>query len=87
MEPAVPEKVEVGLEADVTEPPVPDMMLQEPVPIVGVFAARVTVVKPQVAASVWSGPAFAADGFRLKVMVTSSVEAGHGGFAIVQRNV
>ena len=55
-------------------PPVPDTMLHTPVPIEGAFAARVTVVNPQVAAPVWSGPAFETVGAWLKVTTTSSVE-------------
>jgi len=46
----------------VTVPPVPDIILQLPVPIVGVLAASVTVVNPQVNELVWSGPASAVEG-------------------------
>ena len=46
-------KAEVGLEAIATVPPAPEMMLHEPVPCVGVFAANVAA-PPQ---TVWSGPA------------------------------
>jgi hypothetical protein len=60
--PAVPVKVLVGLVGVVTVPPVPAVIVHAPVPIAGVLAARVTVVKPQVAAPVWSGPAFATVG-------------------------
>ena len=42
--PATPVNVEVGLDAVVTLPPAPDMILQAPVPTVGVLAARVTEV-------------------------------------------
>ena len=52
VEPAVPIKVEVGLDAVVIVPPVPLTMLHAPVPTVGVLPARVTVVNPQVAAPV-----------------------------------
>ena len=38
----------MGLVGVVTVPPVPDTMLQAPVPTVGVFAASVTEVSPQV---------------------------------------
>ena len=50
--PAVPVKVEVGLLGVVTVPPAPAVMVHAPVPTAGVFAARVTVVSPQVAAPV-----------------------------------
>ena len=40
--PAVPLKVDVGLEGVVTMPPVPLIMLHDPVPTDGVFAASVT---------------------------------------------
>ena len=60
--PAVPVKVDVGLEEVVTVPPVPLIILHAPVPTVGVLAARVTVVSPQVAAPVWSEPAAAVVG-------------------------
>ena len=48
--PPVPLKVEVGLVGVVTVPPVPEMMLQAPVPAEGALPARVTVVSPHVAA-------------------------------------
>ena len=85
--PAVPLNVEFGLLALPNEPPVPATILHAPVPTVGVLADRVTVVRPQVAASVWSGPALAVVGLRLNVIVTSSVEATQGEFEIVQRKV
>ena len=62
-------------------------MLHAPVPTVGVLPARVTEVNPQVADPVWSGPAFEVVGFWLNVITTSSVEAVHGLFDIVQRKV
>lgn len=46
--PAVPLNAEVGLEAFPKEPPVPLTILQEPVPVDGKFAAKETVVSPQV---------------------------------------
>jgi hypothetical protein len=82
----VPVKVEAGLLALPKLPPVPLIFVQTPVPIVGVFAAKVTVVKPQVAALVWSGPALAVVGFWLKVTFTSSVEAVQGELEIVHRS-
>ena len=52
VEPAVPLKVVARLEALAKEPPVPLSMLHIPVPTAGESAARVTVVRPQVAAPV-----------------------------------
>ena len=50
--PAVPENV-VFLNAGLAnDPPTPATMLHPPVPTAGLFAARVTVVNPQVAAPV-----------------------------------
>ena len=81
--PGVPMNAEPGLLAEVIEPPVPVTIVQVPVPVVGVFAAK-TVVFPQ---ADWSGPALATVGVPVKVMTTSSVDAGQGAFAIVQRKV
>ena len=39
------------------EPPAPDTIVHAPVPTPGSLPARVTVVKPQVDAPVWSAPA------------------------------
>ena len=50
--PAVPVNVEVALVSVATVPPVPDIMLQAPVPIEGTFPASITVVDPHVAAPV-----------------------------------
>ena len=83
----MPLNVDVELEGLVIVPPVPEIILQAPVPAEGVLPARVTEVKPQLAAPVWSGPALAAVGFLLKVITTSSVEAAHGLLEIVHRNV
>ena len=58
-------------------------MLQLPVPITGVFAARVAEVNQQVAASVWSGPAVAIVGAWLNLIVTLSVEAMQGALEMV----
>ena len=52
MPPTLPVNVEVGLVALPKVPPVPITILQLPVPEMGVLAARVTVVRPQVAAPV-----------------------------------
>ena len=58
----MPVKVLVGLPGVVIVPPVPETIDHEPVPIEGALAASVTVVSPQVAAPVWSGPALAVVG-------------------------
>jgi hypothetical protein len=50
--PAVPVKVLVELVGAVIVPPVPPTILQDPVPTVGVLAARVAVVNPHIAAPV-----------------------------------
>ena len=68
-------------------PPVPDTILHAPVPLVGLFPARATEVNPQVDAPVWSGPAAAAVGAWLKVIMTSSELAVHGAFEIVHLKV
>ena len=56
-------------------------------PTVGEFAAKVTVVNPQVKAPVWSGPALAVVGSGLNVITTSSVDGLQGALVIVQRSV
>jgi len=81
--PAVPLKVLVALVGVVMLPPVPDTMLQAPVPIVGVLPASVVLVSPHIGAPVWSDPALAVVGFCWKVIVTSSVDAVHGGLLMV----
>jgi len=45
-------KADAGSEALPKEPPMPDTILQLPVPTVGVLAERVIDVRPHVAASV-----------------------------------
>ncbi len=50
--PASPLNVLIGLAGSVIVPPVPPIILHDPVPTVGLLAARVTVVNPHVAASV-----------------------------------
>ena len=80
----MPANAEVGLVAEPNEPPVPLTIDHAPVPIVGELAARETIVRPQVAASFWSGPAAAVVGTPLTVMVTLLVEAAQGAFEIVQ---
>ena len=83
MVPKVPVKVAAGLVFRLNEPPAPEIIVQVPVPLVGVFAARVVLVTPH--KLTWSAPAFAVVGLLLKVIVTSSVLATHGALAIVQR--
>jgi hypothetical protein len=60
--PARPEKVLEGFDGSSILPSEPDTMLQLPVPIEGVFAASVVVVRPHISDPVWSGPAFAVVG-------------------------
>ena len=81
--PGVPVNPVVGFVEAVNDPPAPVMMLHEPVPTVGVFAAKVAVA-PQ---TVWSGPAFATVGLAVNVITTSSVEAAQGELETVQRKV
>ena len=81
--PAVPVKPDVGLEGVATVPPAPPTMLQAPVPVPGVVAAKVAEV-PQ---TVWSDPALAPVGVALNAITTSSVEAVQGALLIVQRKV
>ena len=80
-------KVDVALDGVVTLPPEPDIILQAPVPTDGLFPAKVTLVNPQVDDPVWSAPALAVVGFRLKTITTSSVLAVQGLLLTVQRNV
>ena len=83
----MPLKTDVGLPGVTIVPPTPATMVQVPVPTVGVFAAKVVEVVPQVPAPVWSAPAAAMDGLSVKVITTSSVDGAQGGFVIVQRRV
>ena len=85
--PAVPVKVEDMLFMFPNEPPMPLTILHEPVPTVSVVAAIVTVVRPQVEEPVWSAPALAVVGFRLNVIITSSVEAVQGLLLMVHSRV
>lgn len=87
MVPAIPLNIEVGLDRLTKEPPLPLIILQVPVPIVGALAVIDTLVRPQVVEPVLSIPAFAAVGFRLKVITTSSVDAAQGALLIVHRKV
>ncbi len=63
VEPAVPLKVVLFVDADVKLPPVPETILHAPVPTLGLFPAKVTCVKPHVAEPVWSVPAADVVGF------------------------
>jgi hypothetical protein len=72
-----------GAETLLKDPPVPDTTDHVPVPAAGVLAVMATVA-PQKFLSV---PAFAVVGAALKVMSTSSVDAVHGVFEMVQRKV
>ena len=83
--PPVPLNDEDELEALPKEPPAPLTTLQEPVPMEGVFAARVTDVDPQVDEPVWSAPAFAVVGLLLNLTVTSSVDEEQGLLLMVHR--
>jgi hypothetical protein len=84
--PDIPVKLEVRLEGVVTVPPVPETMLQAPVPApaAGAFAARAIDVAPQV--DVRSVPAFDVVGLRLKIINTSLVDV-HGLLDMVHRKV
>ena len=73
--PAVPEKVLVGLVGAVIIPPIPLIILHEPVPTPGELPASVTTVNPQVVAPVWSGPAFAIVATGLISVATDEVAA------------
>jgi len=87
--PAVPVKSEVGLVASLNEPPAPDTIVQAPASpfaISGALAANVTVVRPQVTISVWSGPALAVVPLP-KTISTSSEIGAQGLLLIVQRKV
>lgn len=81
--PEVPVKLELGLAADVTEPPAPEMMLQAPVPTLGVFAAKLVLV----AHSVWSEPALAALGLLMKLTTMLLVELEQGKLEVVHIKV
>lgn len=74
---------DVGLVGVVTLPPVPLRMLHAPVPMEGAFPARVAE-EPQ---SVWSGPAFAAEGLGVNAITTSSVDEAQGALEMVHRKV
>ena len=82
----MPLKVDVFNAALLKLPPTPLTTVHAPVPVAGLFAAKVTVVKPQVAAPVWSGPALDTVGAPVTVMVTLEVDAIQGALLIVQTN-
>lgn len=52
----------LGLVESANAPPVPETILQKPVPLVGALAASVAVVRLQLIVSMISGPALAAEG-------------------------
>ena len=85
--PNVPLNPLVGSVAFTKTPPTPLKMLQLPIPISGVFAARVKEVNPQVAAPVWSGPAVAGVGEILNVIATVSVKAVQGALEMVHTKI
>lgn len=60
MFPATPVNVEVGDVGDEIVPPIPDVIVHNPVPKVGVFAASDVLVCPHL---IWSRPAFEPVGF------------------------
>ena len=60
--PEDPLNVEVGLVGVVIVPPVPLIVVHNPVPTLGVFPARVADIAPPEGVTFWSGPAFAVDG-------------------------
>ena len=64
-------------------PPLPLIMLHDPVPTVAAFAVRVTDVVPQVGIPVWSRPAAAVVGGAFTVMVASAVEGVHGALEVI----
>ena len=83
----MPLNVEEGLEALPNEPPDPLIMLQEPVPMEGVLADRVTLVSPHVEDPVWSGPASGGVGFMLNLTVTSEDDDVQGLLLMVHLSV
>ena len=88
MLPAVPLKVLLNRVAVViTAPTVPPAFVQLPVPTAGLFPANVVLVKPHILTPVWSSPALAGVGFCKKLITTSSLELGQGGFVIVNNPI
>jgi hypothetical protein len=83
--PAVPVNVLVGLVGVMILPPVPETIVHNPVPIVGVLPVRAVLVRAHIDAPIWSAPAFETVGFCWKVTVTSSKEAVQGLLLIVHR--
>ena len=79
MLPAVPVKVEVGLDGVLTVPPVPLIILQAPVPTDGVLPAIATDVNPQVLVPDMSVPALAVVGVACTVILITfdSPATGH----------
>ena len=84
--PAFPEKEEVAELALAMFPPLPLIIVHAPVPTVGVFAASVAFVIPQVGD--WSAPALAVVGDApAKVIITLSLEGVHEPLLIVHFKV
>jgi hypothetical protein len=75
---------EVALDAVAIVPPVPEIMLQLPVPTLAVFAA--SVVDEVLQARFWSAPALAVVGMAGTLITTSSVDEQEPA-VIVQRSV
>ena len=72
---------EVGV---VTVPPVPLVIIHDPVPIRGVLAASVVDVIPHMLAPVWSVPALAVVIALTGIVIVTSSEEVQGPFVIVQ---
>jgi hypothetical protein len=82
--PGVPVKVDVGLLGLLNDPGAPPTTVHVPVPGDALLPASVTVVSPQVAAPIWSGPAFAVGATGETVIVTFDDDGAQGLLVIVQ---
>ena len=82
--PAVKPLTELVLLDGLSAVPVPDTVLQEPVPVLGFVADKFTAVPSQ---TVWLAPAEAVLGAASTVIVTSSVSSGHTPLLMVHLNV
>ena len=82
--PAIPVKVEFAAAALLKFPVPPEIMLQAPVPILGMFAANVALLTPH---KFWSDPAFAVLGFCGNEILTLSEDAPQLVVLIVQLNI
>ena len=81
--PATPVKLELAADAFEKLPPVPLTMLQLPVPTLGVLAASVVLLLPQIVCAV---PASAVLGFLGKAIMSESADEAHGALEMVQNN-